>query len=119
MYENRSQQFLTRRLFLRRVLLHGLAALGIIAVSLAIGTLGYHGWGEKSWIDSFLNASMLLGGMGPVGDLSTNSGKLFASLYALYAGIVLLAVVSILLAPVLHRVLHKLHLEMDGKASKG
>jgi hypothetical protein len=79
--------------------------------SLGIGILGYRVFAGFTWIDSLLNAAMLLGGMGPVGDIPTTAGKLFASFYALYAGLVLIAASGILLAPALHRVLHGLHLE--------
>jgi hypothetical protein len=85
--------------------------LGLIAVSLIIGMLGYHVFERLSWIDSFLNASMLLGGMGPVEQPQTYAGKLFAGLYALYCGLAVIAVAAILLAPIVHRFLHGFHLE--------
>ena len=99
--------------FVGRLIRHGLAAIGVVVVSLGLGMAGYHGWAGQSWIDSFLNAAMLLGGMGPVGEISTNAGKIFAGIYALYAGLVLIAVTSLMLAPVLHRILHRVHLEED------
>jgi hypothetical protein len=83
----------------------------VIGGSLVIGVLGYHVFAGFAWIDSLLNAAMLLGGMGPVGDIPTVSGKLFASAYALYAGLVLITASGIMLAPVMHRVLHMLHVE--------
>lgn len=86
-------------------------ALGLIAVSLFIGMLGYHVFERLSWIDSFLNASMLLGGMGPVEQPQTYGGKLFAGLYALYCGLAVIAVAAILCAPIVHRLLHSFHLE--------
>jgi hypothetical protein len=85
----------------------------VIAVSLGIGVVGYHGVGHLSWIDALLNASMILGGMGPVDPIHTTGGKLFASFYALYSGLVLIAATGILLAPFLHRLVHKFHLEKD------
>jgi hypothetical protein len=85
--------------------------LALIAVSLVIGMLGYHVFERLSWIDSFLNASMLLGGMGPVEQPQTYAGKLFAGLYALYCGLAVIAVAAILLAPIVHRFLHSFHLE--------
>src|SRR2546426_640617 len=75
--------------------------------------LGYHQLERLSWLDSFLNAAMILGGMGPVAQLTTGGGKLFAGLYALYSGMVLLVAVGVLLLPVLHRLLHSFHLDED------
>jgi hypothetical protein len=111
MYERRSDPLLPRPLFLRRLALHVLISSGIVAGSLAIGMLGYHLLGKQAWIDAFLNAAMLLGGMGQIGDLSSTPAKLFAALFALYSGLVLIAVTTLILAPVLHRVLHSVHLE--------
>ncbi|MEP7028038.1 MAG: hypothetical protein ABI960_05540 [Candidatus Eisenbacteria bacterium] len=110
-YEGLREPLATRARFLHRLLHHGAVAATILAASLALGIAGYHWIAGESWIDSFLNACMLLGGMGPVGDLATNAGKLFAGCYALYCGIVFIAVSGILLAPVLHRVMHRLHLD--------
>lgn len=118
LYEHRSQPLLSRRRFAYRLWRHFLAALAIVLVSLLLGMVGYHMLARFSWIDSFLNAAMLLGGMGPVGDIPTASGKLFAGMYALYAGLVLIAASAVLLTPVLHRLLHRLHLE-GGGARKG
>ncbi|HTO06425.1 MAG TPA: hypothetical protein VMR86_05145 [Myxococcota bacterium] len=73
--------------------------------------VGYHWFESLPWVDSFLNASMLLGGMGPVDMPHTESGKLFAGFYALYSGMLFLVLAAILLAPVFHRVLHRFHLE--------
>ena len=115
MYERRTDPLLSRPLFLRRLGLHLLAAVGVVVASLAIGTLGYHGLGKQSWIDALLNAAMLLGGMGQVGEVPTSSGKVFAAVFALYAGLVLIAVTTLILTPVLHRVLHSVHLEDDTK----
>jgi len=97
--------------FVKRMTSHLALALGVTAFSLAMGTLGYHFLARASWIDGFLNACMLLGGMGPVGDIPTTAGKLFASFYALYAGLVFIAVSGIVLGPVLHRVLHRFHIQ--------
>ncbi len=92
----------------------------LIGGSLAIGILGYRYIEGMGWIDSYLNAAMLLGGMGPVPpDLHTRAGKLFAGAYALYAGIVVLAAASILLAPVFHRFIHRFHLKEEGKRRGG
>ena len=78
-----------------------------------MGTLGYHVFAGKPWIDAFLNAAMLLGGMGPVGDIEGTSGKLFAAGFALYSGLVFLVAAGLMLAPVVHRVLHKFHWEAE------
>jgi len=113
MYERRNQPLLSHREFLLRLLRHFWLSLGLVLVSLAIGMLGYHGLEGLSWLDAFLNAAMILGGMGPVSPLQTNGGKFFAGLYALYSGMVLLVAVSIIMLPVLHRLLHAFHLEDD------
>lgn len=112
MYEHKSEFLLPRSRFLFRIFLHALFALGIILVSLAIGVLGYHFFGRLSWIDSLLNSAMLLGGMGPVDTLQTIAGKLFASFYALFAGLIFLVIVGVMLAPLFHRFLHRFHLEL-------
>jgi hypothetical protein len=111
MYERHTEPLLSRRRFLRRLARHGeIAALALI-VSLALGTLGFHWLAPQGWLDAFLNAAMLLGGMGPVGSFDQPVGKVFAGLFALYAGIVFLGAAVVFLAPVVHRILHKLHLE--------
>ena len=111
MYEHRTEPLLPRALFLRRLLRHGLIGAVVIVCSLAVGILGYRFAAGLSWIDSLLNASMILGGMGPVNPLTTAAAKLFASFYALFAGIAFLATVGIFAAPIAHRTLHRLHLE--------
>lgn len=111
LYEHRTEPLLSRRAFAYRVWQHFLVALAVILASLIIGMVGYHILAHFGWIDSFLNAAMLLGGMGPVGDISTGAGKIFAGCYALYAGLVLIVSAGVLLTPVLHRVMHRLHLE--------
>lgn len=111
-FEHRNEPLLPRHLFIRRVLKHFVIGTLIIFVSLMIGVCGYHFLENISWIDSLLNASMILGGMGPVNELHTNAGKIFASLYALFSGIVFLVTVGIILAPAVHRLLHNLHLEV-------
>jgi len=111
MYEHHSEPLLPWRQFAFRLARHGgIAALALI-FSLIIGTLGFHWLAPQEWIDAFLNSSMLLGGMGLVGDIRSNVGKIFASLYALYAGIMFIGTSTLLLAPVLHRLLHKMRLE--------
>jgi hypothetical protein len=113
-YEHRSQPLLPRPIFLRRMLGHSLVALSLLFVSLAIGILGYHFTEGLPWLDALLNASMILGGMGPVNELQTAGGKVFASIYALFSGMVFLATASILVAPLAHRLLHSFHLESAG-----
>lgn len=114
-FESHTQPIATQAEFARRMLRYSLATAGVILFSLGIGILGYHYLESLSWIDSLLNASMILGGMGPVNPLQTNAGKIFASFYALYSGIVLLASVGILITPVFHRFLHRFHLELEDK----
>ena len=111
MYESKHKPLLTRASFLRRVLVHLFAGLGVIGASLAIGMIGYVVFENLSWVDAFLNAAMLLGGMGPVNLPHTEAGKLFAGFYALYAGLVLIVVAALLISPVIHRVLHRFHWE--------
>ena len=113
MYEHHRQKLLPRKMFLLRCVLHCLVAGGVIAAALGMGILGYHFLEGLPWIDSLLNASMILGGMGPVNPLATTAGKLFASFYALFSGILFLVIASILMAPVVHRFLHKLHLNVE------
>jgi hypothetical protein len=117
MYETRYEPLLPMRLFVRRVLVHALIALSVIVGSLAIGILGYHGFERLSWLDSLLNASMILGGMGPVNELHTVAGKWFASFYALFSGMIFLVVAGVLIAPIAHRLLHHLHLVPDDAPS--
>ncbi|HZY43079.1 MAG TPA: hypothetical protein VFF59_13895 [Anaerolineae bacterium] len=117
MFEHHRQELLPRSQFMRRQARFTLVALGIILASLAIGMLGYHVFEGLSWMDAFLNAAMLMGGMGPVAPLTTDAGKLFAGLYALYCGLVLLISVGIFAAPIFHRFLHRFHLELDDKGS--
>jgi hypothetical protein len=113
MYEHHKQPLAKRSVFAKRLALNAIVGLLLLAFSLGTGVLGYHYFEDLSWIDSLLNASMILGGMGPVNPLQTASGKLFASFYALYSGVVLLAAVGILAAPIYHRFLHRFHLAED------
>jgi len=110
MYEHHKQPLASKKIFAQRLTRNGLIGLVLLIFSLGIGMIGYHILENLSWIDSLLNASMLLGGMGPVTPLQTNAGKIFASFYALYSGVVLLASVGVLVAPILHRFLHHFHL---------
>ena len=111
MFEHRHEKLATQRKFLLRQAKFTLIALGLIGISLAIGMIGYHAFEGMAWTDAFVNAAMLMGGMGPVTPLATDAGKLFAGLYALYCGLVLIISVGIIAVPIAHRVLHHFHLE--------
>src|SRR5262245_61199538 len=111
MYEHRKQRLLSRAEFSKRVGRHGLVALGIVAFGLGIGVLGYHSLAHLSCIDSFPHGSMILVGIGPVDPLKTDAAKIFASCYALFSGLAFVSVVSVLLAPFVHRLLHRVHAE--------
>lgn len=113
MYEPKTHPPLPRRHFRRRLLLHFLAASSLVVGSLAIGMAGYAYFEHLDWLDAFLNSAMLLGGMGPVELPRTEGGKLFAGVYALYAGIVFLVAAAVVVAPVLHRLMHKFHWQSD------
>lgn len=118
MRERSHVPFPPRRVFLQRALRAFLIAMLAIAVSLGLGVLGYHVLGGLPWIDALLNASMILGGMGPVDTLVSPGAKLFASAYALFSGVILLASVAVMISPVLHRILHRYHLEADSSEGK-
>lgn len=114
MYEPRHRPPLSRRHFLRRMGWHGAAAVGLLAGSLGLGMAGYAAFEGLGWRDAFLEAAMLLGGIGPVNAPRTDAGKLFAGGYALYAGLVFVVVAGLVLGPMFHRVLHKFHWD-DGE----
>lgn len=109
MYEPRHHRPIATPRFLRRIVLHVSTAVGLVTGSLLLGMIGYVYFERFSWIDAFVNAAMLLGGMGPVSPLATPAGKLFAGLYALYAGLVFIVSAALILTPVLHRLLHRFH----------
>jgi hypothetical protein len=113
MYENRNERLLTPAQFAQRVLGHLALGTAAVAFALAIGVGGYHFIAGFGWVDAFLNASMILGGMGPVGELRSDGAKIFAALYALFAGLFFIAMVGLVLAPFLHRLAHRLHIEDD------
>ena len=113
-FEHHKEPLASNHEFLLRMARFAVLASGIILVSLGIGILGYHYLEGLSWIDSLLNASMILGGMGPVAPLRTTAGKLFASFYALFSGMVFLVAVGVLIAPIFHRFLHHFHIEVEG-----
>lgn len=111
MYEHRSRPLLPPREFALRLARHASAAFVLIAVSWLAGTLGYRGTEGMDWIDALTNAAMILTGMGPLTPLHTVAGKLFASCYALYSGMVFLVAAGVIVAPLAHRMLHKFHAE--------
>jgi hypothetical protein len=111
MYEHRTVPLLSWAKFLRRVGRHFLAALFVIGFALGIGVAGYHWLGGLGWVDSLLNASMILGGMGPVDPLHSTTAKVFASIYALFSGLAFIGISGLMLAPFAHRLLHRVHLE--------
>jgi hypothetical protein len=112
-YESRSQPLISRRAFFRRLGLHIVLALAITTASLAIGMLGYMALAGLSFVDAFLNAAMILGGMGPVDVLHSSSAKVFAGFYALFSGFILLGVAGVILSPIFHRLLHAFHIDTD------
>lgn len=115
MFERRGEPLLPRRKFYHRVARSvGYGGLLILS-SLAVGTLGYRLFEGLPWIDAFLNASMILSGMGPVGELHHSSAKIFAGCYAIYSGIALITTAGVVFAPVLHRLLHHFHLKAEPK----
>lgn len=111
MYEHRKQPLASRATFYQRVLKNILVALAIMLVCLVIGVLGYHYSANIPWLDAVHNASMILSGMGPVVEITTDAGKWFSSGYALFSGVIFITNVGIILAPALHRIYHRLHLE--------
>jgi hypothetical protein len=110
-YERKSQPLMPIPLFLIRLAKHFLVSFALFVFSLGIGVFGYHKFVGLTWIDSFLNASMILGGMGPVNQIQTDVGKIFAAIYALFAGLIFVAAASIIIAPIAHRILHRLHIQ--------
>jgi hypothetical protein len=111
MFEHRNEKLLPRNLFIKRLAKFALISLSLVVVSLIIGMIGYYMLEGYSWVDSFLNAAMLMGGMGPVGTLHSESGKIFAGIFALYCGFIELVAIGIFAAPLFHRFLHHFHLE--------
>jgi hypothetical protein len=118
MFERHHEKLLPRREFLKRVAKYSLISLGLIVVSLIFGMVGYRVFEGLSWVDAFLNAAMLMGGMGPVSVLRSEAGKVFAGVYALYCGMILLIAVGVFAAPIVHRFLHHFHLENEKKQNE-
>lgn len=117
MFESRTDPLASRSVFLQRVLVSIVLAVTVSGAALGIGILGYHYIADFTWIDSLLNASMILGGMGPMGDLPSAAAKVFASFYALFSGLVFISIMGIVLAPAAHRALHHFHLDEEDEKS--
>ena len=118
MYESKTAELLPFRQFLGRLAMHGLAAIGALGFSLGLGMIGYSHYEHMTWTDAYVNASMLLSGMGPIETHLSERGKIFAGTYALYSGLVFIIVAGVIVAPVLHRFLHYLHLESEKESEQ-
>lgn len=116
-YEHVRHHLLPWPQFLQRAAAHAVVAFGGIVVAVGIGTIGYHLTAHLPWVDAFLNASMILSGMGPVDKLETDAAKIFAAVYALFSGLVFIALMGVVLAPWAHRVLHRMHMDEEGATS--
>ena len=119
MFEHRTQPLLPRRIFYRRVANSMMLGSAVILGSLLVGIAGYHFLEHLSWLDSFVNAAMILSGMGPVNPLQTNVGKFFAGFYALFSGLAFITSIGIVFTPLFHRFLHRFHLEARAEDKKG
>jgi len=118
MFETRRVPLLPMHVFAVRLLNFLLFSLLIMALALCLGVLGYHHFGKLNWIDALLNASMILSGMGPVDPLPDDAAKVFASIYALFSGVVFISTAGVMLTPLFHRVLHKFHIEEEADKPK-
>ena len=118
-FERRHEPLASTSQFSSRLLVNGMWALGVVVAAMIIGMTGYIGFEQMSVVDAFVNAAMILSGMGPMTPLATDAGKIFAGIYAIFCGLLIFAVAGLILAPVFHRVLHKFHVSDDtGKESK-
>ncbi len=115
MFEHKNQPLLPRRQFLIRVLRYTGFTLFLLGISLGIGVAGYHFLAGLPWLDSLLNASMILAGMGPVDSVNIDSAKWFASFYAIFSGVAFLSIVAVFISPIVHRFLHAHHLDDSKK----
>lgn len=118
MYEHRRLPLIPHQQFMKRMRHHVLTTVALVVTTLALGMAGYHWIEHLTWIDAYLNAAMILGGMGPVAELHTGEGKLFAGTYALFAGLVFVVAMGVVIAPVLHRAMHRFHLDEDERADE-
>jgi hypothetical protein len=112
-FEKKSQPLASRPVFIRRLAANAAFSAGLIVVSLAAGIAGYHYFEAQSWVDAFANAAMILSGMGPLGQLNTTGGKIFAGFYALYSGLALILAIGVVIAPIVHRFLHRFNMDAD------
>jgi hypothetical protein len=110
-YEHRHDQLAPRSVFIKRLIAALAVALGLILLALIVGIAGYHLIAGFNWVDSLLEASMILGGMGPIKELPSDVAKVFASIYALFSGIIFIGAMGIILSPVVHRIMHKFHVD--------
>lgn len=117
MYESYNQPIISRRAYIARQTRHAVVAAVLLGGSLLVGTVGYMWLDDLPLVDGFVNAAMLLGGMGPVDPLKNDAAKWFAGIYALYSGIVFLVAVAVVAAPAVHRFLHRLNLDEDSDGS--
>jgi disulfide bond formation protein DsbB len=115
-FEHRKAPLLPRDEFVGRLLRNAAIGAALILISLGVGMAGYHAFVHTDWTDSFLNASMILTGMGEITPLDTTAGKIFAGLYALFSGVAFLTIIGVLVAPVVHRFMHRFHLALDEDA---
>lgn len=115
-FEHRSHPVIPVKRFLKRVLHYTGLSMIFLCLSLGIGVIGYHYLNDLSWTDAVVNASMILTGMGPVDPLKNDTAKWFASLYAIFSGVAFLTIVAVFLSPIVHRFLHKLHMDENDKA---
>ena len=111
--ESRYKPLASPQVFIRRLIASAAVGVGLVIVSLGVGMAGYHGYEGLTWIDAFLNASMILSGMGPLMSPVTTGGKLFAGFYALYSGLAVLVIAGVMFGPVVHRFLHRFHIEAE------
>lgn len=111
--ERKREPVASRAEFIWRLLGFGAIATAVVVAALGVGVCGYHYFCDLAWIDSLLNASMILGGMGPVNPITTTAGKLFSAFYALFSGLIFVISFSVIISPVVHRVLHKFHVDED------
>jgi len=116
MYESRSKPLLSRKKFYHRLARSAMLGISVVIGSLIIGILGYHIFEHLGWVDAFANAAMILSGMGPMGELKTTGGKIFAGCYAIFSGVAFLTSIGVVFAPIYHRFLHKFHLETAKEA---
>jgi hypothetical protein len=118
MFEHHTKPLLPRKVYYQRLARNASIGAAVIIGALAAGMIGYHSFEEMSWVDAFVNASMILSGMGPVSTLQTEGGKIFAGCYALFSGIAMITIMGIIFAPVVHRFLHKFHLQDEDRDGK-